>query len=115
MKYVEELLKALKAFLSKEDYPLIENIFTSAEEGSTMKGKFSEAIWESFRKGKNEGLSEGQAEGLAKGRAEGVIEGIVMYCQEENKTFPDAVNKIMRRLSLPAAEAEQRARQYWNG
>jgi len=75
-----------------------------------MKGKFSEAISESFRKGKNEGRAEGRNEGLI----EGAIKEIVLDCMEEDKTFPDAVNKIIRRLSLPVAEAEQMARLYWN-
>ncbi len=104
--YAEELLKALKAFLSKEDYPLIEQIFTKTSEGGgTMKGKFSEAIWESFGKGKEEGRIEG--------RIEGAIEIIIQDCKEEHKTLADAVNKIVRRLSMQADEAEQLARQYW--
>ncbi len=116
VKYAEELLKALKAFLSKEDYPLIEQIFTTTSEGGgTMKGKFSEAIWESFWRGQEDGLTKGRIEGRAEGRTEGAIEVIVEDCKEEHKTLADAVNKIVRRLSMPADEAEQLARQYWGG
>ncbi len=102
VKYAEELLKALKAFISKEDYPLIEQIFdTTAEGGNNMEARLSKIVNKSFE------------EGLAEGLTKGAIKIIVQYCKEEHKTLAEAVSQIVQRLSINTNEAEQLAKQYW--